>query len=181
MIPDTATILTPAAGAPRERPRDPVHREDRPDRDDRVRRGDDDRRRAASMRLDDAPASAAATSTPRNRTSRTSGSWWRRDEVVLELEPAVVGPDLGPDRVVGHRQDRRRDAERSLEPAADVGQAGSPPRSRAVRDDVRREVAVTEPEPRLLAVSLEHRSGGERLALDAPAAAPGSRCRPACT
>ena len=38
------------------------------------------------------------------------------DEVVLELEPAVVGADVRADRIVAHRQDRGRDAERSLEP-----------------------------------------------------------------
>ena len=35
------------------------------------------------------------------------------DEVVLEGEPAVRRPDPRPDGLVGHRQDRRRDAERA--------------------------------------------------------------------
>ena len=123
---------------------------------------------------------ARAFSMPRNRTSRTSGSWSAGDEVVLEVEPAVVGPDLGPDRCVGHRQDRRRDAEGSLQRATDVGQPLTAPQPRGP-GDVRRQVAVAEPEPRLLAVPLEHLGRGERLALRGPSPAPGSRGRRACT
>ena len=90
----------------------PGDREDRADRDERVRRRDDDRPRR--------PRSPPRTSgvgraprRPRNRTSCTVGLLVAVDEVLLELEPAVVGQDLGPDRLVGHRQDRGRDAERA--------------------------------------------------------------------
>ena len=74
------------------------------------------------------------------------------DEVLLELEPAVVGPDLGADRVVAHRQERRRGAQAVAQGQGDVGRAHPGPQS-VGPPQVRREVAVAEPEPRVLAVS----------------------------
>ena len=91
------------------------------------------------------------------------------DEVLLELEPAVVGPHLGPDRLVGHRQDpRRRCPSDRLEPEAHLGQPAARAQPRGPRD-VQREVAVAEREPVGLAVrgQLGHRRVG--VALDAPA------------
>src|SRR5207247_9629917 len=75
------------------------------------------------------------------------------DEVLLELEPALVGADLGPDRLVAHRLDRRRDAERPGEFEHDLAEerARSEPRR---PDDVGRQVAIAQPEPRLFAVAL---------------------------
>ena len=74
------------------------------------------------------------------------------DEVLLEVEPAVVGQDLRADRRVGHRQDSRREPERrpaGASTASVSGRAGPDP---GRPGDVRREVAVTEPEPALLAI-----------------------------
>ena len=91
------------------------------------------------------------------------------DEVLLELEPALVGPDLGSDRAVGHRQDPCRDPERVLERPHDLGQAASladPCRPR----DVRREVSIAEPEPVLLAVLGQAVHHGPGLVDVAPAA-----------
>ena len=76
--------------------------------------------------------------------------------------------DLGPDVVVGHRQDRGGDAERLLQRATDVGQPLAAPQPRGPRD-VRRQVPIPEPEPRLLAVPAEHLRRRERLAVKAPA------------
>ena len=101
---------------------------------------------------------ASAASMPSKRTSWTVGRLLAMDEVLLELEPAVVGPDLGPHRLVGHRQDRGRRCRGPAGARGDLGQpvAGAQPRR---PHDVRREVPVAEPEPRLLAVALEHRAG----------------------
>ena len=48
------------------------------------------------------------------------------DEVLLELEPAVRGQQLGPDRRVGHRQQPRRDAQRGGQAGRHLGQALRP-------------------------------------------------------
>jgi hypothetical protein len=63
--------------------------------DDRVGRGErgDDLRRRPPSRAGEADLADL-------------GRLAKPDEVLLELEPAVVGPDLASDRLVGHRQDR---------------------------------------------------------------------------
>ena len=91
------------------------------------------------------------------------------DEVLLEVEPAVVGPHLGPDRLVGHRQDRGPDAECALEREHDRGQGtalADPCRAR----DMGREVLVPEPEPGLLPVPRQLVHHGPGLVGLAPAA-----------
>ena len=97
------------------------------------------------------------------------GSLAEMDEVLLELEPALVGPDLGSDRAIGHRQDPCRDPERLLEGAHDLGQAASladPCRP----GDVRREISITQPEPVRLAVLGQAVHHGPGLVDVAPAA-----------
>src|SRR6185369_8710582 len=126
-------------------------REDRADRDDRVRRGDDDdlrrgHRVAGLVRhvgLLDADVPDVAD----------LGLLVAGHEVVLEIDPALVYLDLRANVVVRHRQDRRADAERALQRATDVAQPFAVPDPRGPRD-VRRQVTVAQPEPRLLAVAL---------------------------
>jgi hypothetical protein len=91
------------------------------------------------------------------------------DEVLLEAEPALVCADLGPDRRVGHRQDRARDADGPLECQHDRGQGAAlaDPRGPC---DVRREVPVAEAEPGLLAILGQGVHDGPGLAPDPPAA-----------
>ena len=91
------------------------------------------------------------------------------DEVVLEVEPAVVGADLGAHRLVGHRQDRRRDAAGALQVEHRSVSVAPGPQPRAARD-VGREVVVAEAEPRLLAVLGQGVDDGPGLAGHAPAA-----------
>ena len=98
-------------------------REDRPDRDDRVRRPDDDH--IGRWRVASTTASVGRFSPP-NRTSRTSGPLAPMDEVLLEVDPALVDADLGPDRLVGHRQDPGRDAERAPGATAPPRSASGP-------------------------------------------------------
>ena len=94
-----------------------------------------------------------ASSTPSNRTSRTSGSWWRWTKYSWNSsQPSSVRTSVRTG-CVGHRQDRGRDAERPLEVAARRRSAASPRAQPGRPHDVRREVAVAEPEPRLLAVA----------------------------
>ena len=103
------------------------------------------------------------------------------DEVLLELEPAVGGPDLGRDRLVGHRQDPRRDPERragargttSVRRAPASTRAG--PRRCASRGPGRRAGTTS---PRRSAPSCVHH--GVRVALDAPAPARPARSRRGC-
>ena len=91
------------------------------------------------------------------------------DEVLLEREPAIGRPDPRADGLVGHREDRRRDAERALDVAIDRGEAIARPQApRPV--DVDGEVAVAEAEPGRLAEALQHPGCRPRLAGQAPAA-----------
>ena len=157
----------------------PGHCEDRPDRHDGVRRRDDDQ--LAPTRSPSGPrASRTARSIPREADVADLRRLVAADEVVLEVEPAVVRPDLRPDRLVGHRQDRGRDAERCLERAADVGQPlaarGAARSGRcASRGPGRR--AGTTPPRRSARASRRPRTSRPR----GPSPAPGSRGRRACT
>ena len=91
------------------------------------------------------------------------------DEICLEVEPAVVGPHLGSHGLIGHRQDRRGNVDRSLEVSSDVGRPLA--RGQSSRpDDVGRQVTIAEAEPRLLAQPAELVHGRPRLVADAPAA-----------
>ena len=156
----------PAPRAPAISVAHPRHVEDRPDRDERVRRRDDDRL-GRLERLDDLG---------RRRRVRQPGEAQlehvRRlalvDEVLLELEPAVRGADLGRDRLVGHRQDPGGDPERRLRVEAGIRDAGAGA-DPCGPGDVQREVAVAEREPGLLAVDAELVHDDLRVALDAPA------------
>ena len=77
-------------------------------------------------------SSPVPTRSPRNRTSRTVGSWWRWTKYSWNSSQPVVGPDLGPHGLVGHRQDPRLDAHRRAELERDFGRAPSGAR-RSVR------------------------------------------------
>ena len=90
------------------------------------------------------------------------------NEVVLEGEPAVRRPDPGPDGLVRHRQDRRRDAQRPPDPAADLRQPGALPQAPGPVD-VEGQVAVAETEPRRLAEPGQDAGREEGLAGEAPA------------
>ena len=80
------------------------------------------------------------------------------DEVLLEVEPALVGPDLrsGPARRPSAGSALGIPSAR-LELEHGLGRWRSPSRSRHVRAMCVREVAVAEPEPGLLAVALPAR------------------------
>ena len=110
---------------------DPGHGEDRPDRDERVRRRDDDRLGGLERRVDLRRRRGVLDA--READVADVGLLVAADEVVLELEPAVVGQDLGPDRPrrssAGSRAATPRARWRSR--ATSVGR--SPRRSRAVR------------------------------------------------
>src|SRR5439155_7079988 len=88
-------------------------------------------------------------------------------EVVLELEPALVGADLRPHRVVAHRQDRRLDAKGALQLEGDVGRVRASLQACGPRD-VGRKVPIAPPEARLLAIASEHLGGRVGLAGDPP-------------
>ena len=90
------------------------------------------------------------------------------DEVVLEVEPALVGPDARAHRVVAHGQDGSGQAEGRLERQADGRQALTGPQSRGPHH-VGRQVTVAQPEPRRLAVALQHRRRGIGLPGESPA------------
>ena len=135
-----ARARAPSASASRM----PGHRQDRADRDDRVRRRDDDRPPRPRWPPD---LGRGARGLDAPEADLVDGRLLvAPDEVVLELEPAVVGPDLGADGLVGHRQDRAARCRGRCEVAA-------PPRSVDRRRGagrsahVRREVPVAEPEP----------------------------------
>ena len=166
MIGLTAAIGTPRARAARSRSAHPGHVEDRPDRDQRVRRRDDDRLGPVDRR-DDLGRRLGGVDPVEPELDHV-GLLAAVDEVLLELQPAVGRVDLGRDGRVRHRQDPGRDPMRRLEPEADLGEPAGRPQPRGPRD-VERQVAVAEPEPRLLAVrgQLVHRGVG--VALDAPA------------
>ena len=116
------------------------------------------------------PRRRPASVDPSNRTSRTSGAWRRWTKYSWNSsQPSSVRTSVRTG-LVGHRQDRRRDPERCLERPHDLGQRralAEPCRPR----DVRREVAVAEPEPVLLAVLGQAVHHGPGLAGDGPSPA----------
>ena len=131
MIPLTATIRRAAPSGRREELRQAGNGEDRPDRDDRVRRRDDDDVGGAE-RGDDLGGRAGGLD-PGEADLADVGRLAEPDEVVLEVEPAVVGPDLGPDGLVGHRQDRGRRRRASAGGRRRTSVRRPPRRSRSVR------------------------------------------------
>ena len=144
-------------------PRDGQHR---PDRHEGVRGADDDRCRGLQRRRDLRCGPRVAGAPEAHLQDQRLLA--QPDEVLLELEPAVPGPDLGPHRLVRHRQDSRTHAQGRLEAEADRGrplagaQAGGP-------CDVRRKVAVPEPEPRRLPVARQLLARAPGVAVEAPA------------
>src|SRR3954464_12238591 len=91
------------------------------------------------------------------------------DEIILEVEPASLpGAQAGPDRVVGHRQQPRPDAEPAAEILDDGRQATAGIKAAGGRD-MRREIAVAEPEPGLAAKRFERLHKGPGLAGAPPA------------
>ena len=90
------------------------------------------------------------------------------DEVVLEVEPAICRPDLGPDAVVGHGQQRGADAQRPRHQPGHRGQAVAHAQPRRAAD-VRAQVAIAEAEPGGRAIALEHRRRVPGLVAHAPA------------
>ncbi len=125
------------------------------------------------MTITSAAAMASTTASvgrlsPLNRTSRTSGPWRRWTKYSWKsIQPSSIRT-CGPDRLVGHRQDPGRDAEGGLERQHRLGQRpalADPCRAR----DVRREVAIAEPEPVLLAVLGQCLHHGPGLAALPPA------------
>ena len=144
MMPLTAMTGTPRARAAAIASRMPGHGQDRPDRHDRVRRRDDDRRRR--RRWPRAPPPSPGPPRCPEADLVDVGRLVLVDEVLLELQPALVGPDLGADRVVAHRQDRRRVAQALAQAQRDRRRAH--PGAEPIRPpQVRRQVAVPEPEP----------------------------------
>ena len=91
------------------------------------------------------------------------------DEVLLEVEPAVGRADLGAHLVVGHRQDRGRDAERCRQGACHVGRPLAAPEPLGAHE-VGGKVAVAEAEPGVLASRGERLDHGPALAREPPAA-----------
>ena len=89
-------------------------------------------------------------------------------EVVLEREPAIVGPQLGAHDVVGHRQQLGVDAQGERELGLDLGQPDASAHPLRAQE-VGRDVPVAEAEPRLLPIALEHRSGRPGLVAHPPA------------
>ena len=121
----TATTGNATRAGGGDRLPDPRHRQDRPDRDDRVGRAHDDRvggrQRRGNLRRRTSGLDA------REPDLAHVGRLPAMHEVLLELEPAVVGQHLGPHRLVGHRQDPR--ARRPATPAGPGTRrsAGRPP------------------------------------------------------
>ena len=89
-------------------------------------------------------------------------------EVVLEVEPAILGPDTGPDRLIGHRQQARADAQARREVERHVGEPGAATQGLGP-PDVGPEVTVPEPEPGRCAVAFEHRGRVPGLVTEPPA------------
>ncbi len=91
------------------------------------------------------------------------------DEVALEFDVTAVGQDLGPKPVVGRRQNVAAHAEGGCHVGGDLGESCAPAELRRAADEGP-EVRVADPEPRFLAVALEHPQGAVRVAGHAPAA-----------
>ena len=109
----------------------PGHGQDRAQRHDRVRRSDDDEIRLGQRFEDGVGRPGGLDALEADLVDL--GALVAMDEVLLEVEPAVVGADLGPDRGVGHRQDPRRETHGGLQRQHGLGHAWRRPRIRAVR------------------------------------------------
>ena len=158
---------TTGAGVPAQRLADPRHREDRPDRDHRVRRADHDRPRAV-QRVERVRRGArrrrAAHLDALHRPLRALA-----DHELLEREPLAAGVDPRAQRVVGRRQHARGDAERRAQLVDRLGErrAGGEPAGAPQADG---QVAIAEVEPDVLAELAQHLHDGERVPAQAPAA-----------
>ena len=144
----------------------PREREDRPDADDRIARRHDEqpggphgverlRRRAGAIEALELDGGDRIARTP-------------EDEVLLKRQPARGRADDRGHPVVAHREDHRDDSERLAQAVGDLGEPSAfaqPDRAR----DVRRQVAVAQPEPRRDAVPVQHLQGGPRIPFDPPA------------
>ncbi len=179
MMPLTAMTGTPRDRASASGVDDARERQDRADRDDRVRRRDDDRRRL--RRAPSAPrAWGGPSSMPANRTSWTSGSWcrwtkysWNSSQpssvrTSVRTGSSAIGRTVGP--IAQALAEAQRHGRRADPGAESVG----PPQ-------VRREVAVAEPEPRVLADQRgQARPSRPRSRRAGPSRGPRRRGRRAC-
>ena len=165
--PTSGETATTGPGQSRSASRMPGQREDRPDRDDRVRRPDDHRARrgerlehlrrrlgvlgAAELDVLDRPGRALA------------------DQPLLQPAPRAARLDPRPHRLVAHRQHARRHAERAPQVVGGGGQRRAvrqPPRPRQAD----REVLVAEVEPHVLAERAQRLHHRERVVAQPPAA-----------
>ena len=90
-------------------------------------------------------------------------------QVLLEGSPSAGGLDDRPDRVVAHGQHAGADAEAARLQRGDLRQR-RPGAQTFGAEQMRREVAVAELEPRVALVAAQRLEGVERVARDAPAA-----------
>ena len=173
-MPDTATTGAPRLRAVWSPDSTPGDGQDRSDGHERVRRRDDDRRGGLERRVDLRRRARILHADEAQVADRRAPGDAGRSSPGTRASPQSVRTSVRTGSV-GHRQDPRADAEGSLEVARDVGRAVAPAQPRRPHD-VRRQVAIPEPEPRLLAVPLEHLARGERLAWRCPSPTRGCRC-----
>ena len=173
-MPETATTGAPRRARRLEPRLDPGDGQDRPDRDERVRRRDDDRLRGLERRLDlGRRAGVLDARRSGGRAPRAPGGGGRSSPGT-RASRRRSGPRSGRARRSSAGSRARTPSARWRSRATSVGRS---PRAQPGRaDDVRREVAIAEPEPGLLAVALEHLASPRTSRRRCPSPTRGCRC-----
>ena len=96
------------------------------------------------------------------------GAALKAHEIVLEIEPALIRPQSGPQPVVGRRQHAGTDAEAAAEVGGDGGETLALPQPTGALD-MNRKVAIAKAKPVLAAERGERFHERPRLVLPAPA------------